>query len=583
MASEAPSWLTPLRDHLGKRVPATATAQELLPFQMEAVQEALECEGRFILGHEMGLGKTAMALAIVAHYQHEWPVLVVAPPVLLEQWSYEITRWLPQVDRSEVQVIRQATITRQKNKVKETKPVEIEASSKFVLVSYSLLVGQNKKVPGQRWNTTQTNDHLRATSAGGKYKVIIVDEAHALKAHDSLRTRTLLPMLQDARRAVLMTGTPMANSSAADVLPLLQAVAGRSAPKVPFTGWCEYFCDENRQIFTGFRWLDRWMGVNAEREEELHSLLRLRMARKLKREVMAELPPKQRVCVALEVTERELKRVRAQQDAVKDMERAVQGDEDDGVPTHELMRVFKLLAEAKQKAVCDWLDDALLPPILGGGAGGGKVIIFAHHLSVHGVLHEHLEKQLGSCGGQWVHVTGTTSSAYKDKQLAAFRDNPRCRVALLAVQACGAGLNLNQADTVVFAELCWTPSTLEQAEARVHRMGQQRSTLVYYLTAGGLDSPDAIMFNALNKKADAVARVVDGAEARGALRGASLQTPKRRPGEAEDDDEGAKAPAPRAERKRKQIELEEDDDDLGQGKKSVVRSLEPAVNAVVVD
>ena len=54
-------------------------------------------------------------------------------------------------------------------------------------------------------------------------------------------------------------------------------------------------------------------------------------------------------------------------------------------------------------------------------------------------------------------------------------------------------------DTCVFAELCWTPSALEQAEARVHRMGQQSSsTTIYYLTAGGKDSPDAIMFNALS-------------------------------------------------------------------------------------
>ena len=80
---------------------------------------------------------------------------------------------------------------------------------------------------------------------------------------------------------------------------------------------------------------------------------------------------------------------------------------------------------------------------------------------------------VGRRGGGLGTPPGTTPAADKDKKLAAFRDNPRCRVALLAVQACGAGLNLNQADTVVFAELCWTPSTLEQAEARIHRMGQQ--------------------------------------------------------------------------------------------------------------
>ena len=48
------------------------------------------------------------------------------------------------------------------------------------------------------------------------------------------------------------------------------------------------------------------------------------------------------------------------------------------------------------------------------------------------------------------------------------------------------GLNLSCADKACFAELCWTPATLEQAEARVHRMGQQASHVnVYYLLGGG--------------------------------------------------------------------------------------------------
>ena len=112
---DAPPWLSRLRDHLSERVPATAlptaVADDLLPFQVDAVQRALECNGRFILGHEMGLGKTAMALAIAAHYEQEWPVLVVAPPVLLEQWGHEITRWL-RVAPSEVQIVRKPTCVR---------------------------------------------------------------------------------------------------------------------------------------------------------------------------------------------------------------------------------------------------------------------------------------------------------------------------------------------------------------------------------------------------------------------------------------------------------------------------------------
>ncbi len=43
----------------------------------------------------MYLGKTTMALGVSAHYKDEWPVLDIAPTVLLEQWAEKITRWLP--------------------------------------------------------------------------------------------------------------------------------------------------------------------------------------------------------------------------------------------------------------------------------------------------------------------------------------------------------------------------------------------------------------------------------------------------------------------------------------------------------
>ena len=86
--------------------------------------------------------------------------------------------------------------------------------------------------------------------------------------------------------------------------------------------------------------------------------------------------------------------------------------------------------------------------------------------------------------------------------------------AVLALTACGVGLNLSCADTACFAELCWNPATLEQAEARVHRMGQQSSHVnVYYLLGGDEeDSPDSVMFRALVKKSRAAARAVDGGQ-----------------------------------------------------------------------
>ena len=107
---------------------------------------------------------------------------------------------------------------------------------------------------------------------------------------------------------------------------------------------------------------------------------------------------------------------------------------------------------------------------------------------------------------------------------------PRCRFAVLALTACGVGLNLACADTAVFVELCWTPSMLEQAEARVHRMGQKASHVsIYFLTAGeGSDSPDSAMFGALVNKSRAAARVVDGGAPINDLGSIGMQSPPSR-------------------------------------------------------
>ena len=137
-------------------------------------------------------------------------------------------------------------------------------------------------------------------------------------------------------------------------------------------------------------------------------------------------------------------------------------------------------------------------------------VVFAHH---H-VVHEQLGRLFGAKlpRSAWVHVTGRTPAAERVGSLKRFVEDPACRFAVLALSACGVGLNLAVADTAVFTELCWTPSMLEQAEARIHRMGQTASHCsIYYLMAGdGSESPDGAMFGALVNKQRAAHAVVDG-------------------------------------------------------------------------
>jgi SNF2 family DNA or RNA helicase len=69
----------------------------LLPFQIRGVEFALRNEGRVIICDEMGLGKTIQSIAIACCYRNEWPLLVIVPASLKDQWAAEFERWLPEL------------------------------------------------------------------------------------------------------------------------------------------------------------------------------------------------------------------------------------------------------------------------------------------------------------------------------------------------------------------------------------------------------------------------------------------------------------------------------------------------------
>ena len=531
-SASAPPWVDRLRATLTSgRGPAPHTTNipaQFFPYQKDAVEFALARGGRALFGHEMGLGKTAMAIVLAAHY--DLPALVVAPPILMEQWAAEIRRWLPQLRKEEVQVIKKGAD-------------RLRAEARWVIVSYDTLSG--KMVGGAR-----SNAHLRATAAGAPWQLIIADEAHKLKSVEAARTQTLLPLLHRARHAVLMTGTPLTNSCAADLYPLLSAIVG-DGRMPPIRQWNEHYCLENAKITlpTG-RQIDRWVGVHPEREGSLRDLLALAMARKTKAEVLTQLPPKRRFKIELQLTEKELKPVLEQMKTIRSFERDAEaaggasGDEP-GLPAPELMKAFRLLAEAKTAAVGEWIKEALID----GDPTGGKVLIFAHHHSVHDKLAEALRKALDQPAEQLIHITGETSQSERERRLAKFKTERRCRFALLSLTACSQGLNLTEASTCVFAELCWTPAMIDQAESRIHRMGQQAAAVnLYYLLAtsskfAGDDDrlPDGAMFGALVKKAQVASRVVDPHAAASSLADAQVVTPRPRAArreEADDDDAG---------------------------------------------
>merc|ERR1712060_894946 len=93
-----------------------------------------------------------------------------------------------------------------------------------------------------------------------------------------------------------------------------------------------------------------------------------------------------------------------------------------------------------------------------------------------------------------------------------FQEDPKCRIALLSITACGEGLTFTAAGLVIFAELYWVPGAIEQAEARAHRIGTTHNKIVVEFLVVP-NSPDELIYKSLNRKKMDTSHVLDGAAA----------------------------------------------------------------------
>jgi len=411
----------------------------MMPYQELGVRRSLIQRGRVLLADEMGLGKTLQALTVVAHYlEEQGPALVVAPSSLGSVWRDQAKRWLPKLRQSEVQLI---TSTKEQPLVQ----------SKIVIVSYALFA--------------RSPDTYSRTSGGEDWQIVVCDEAHYLRNPSSQRAKALLPVLHNAHRAVLVTGTPTPKQ-ASEAFVLLHALRPMQCS---FKEWCDRYGS----------------GRTEHRETEVAALLAEVMVRRLKADVLDQLPPKHRQRIELSIPA-------SASAIVKKLQAEAQagGHVDD--EEH-----FRQLARVKEVATQDYVEYLL-------DASSVKFILFAHHISMLDAFSKTLHKR----DVDFIRIDGSTPVQERSQLVNQFQTQASCRAAVLSVVAAGEGLTLTAASICVFCELCpAVPGTIEQAEARVHRIGQKASHVdIHFLIVEG--TRDDQVFARLETRETEVGRVL---------------------------------------------------------------------------
>jgi SWI/SNF-related matrix-associated actin-dependent regulator of chromatin subfamily A-like protein 1 len=402
---------------------------QLYPYQTIG-KKALLANDRFILGDEMGLGKTVQVL--MALTPEHLPAVVVCPASVRMVWADEVTKWRPELTTDVI----------------ETGKHKTKWGSDITITSYDLF-GKVKMNPP---------------------RTVICDEAHYLQNRQARRTRVVAKASAD-RRTWFLTGTPMWSKPKS--LYVLVKLCG--AWKGGYQEYAEQFCDAGWK-YNPYTGASQWDDSGASNLGQLNRLLAPIMLRRMKADVLKDLPQKTRQIIKVA-------------GGISDQEKKVDSFDpksvcDGWIPPGPIATAIRETAVLKVPAMLEHIKLVL--------ASEHKVVIFAWNIDVMDML----AGALRSFGV--VRIDGGVKLKDRWAAVKRFQQHDDTRVFIGQTIAAGTGLTLTAASTVIFAQPDWTPANLMQAEDRVHRISQDRKVLVQYLvTKGSIE--EAMLSNVLSK------------------------------------------------------------------------------------
>jgi SNF2 family DNA or RNA helicase len=425
---------------------AAVLGGELAPFQWAGVRYALDAR-RLFLADEQGLGKTVEALATV-EADGAYPAIVVCPASMKLGWEREARRWLPH--RSVAVVHGRAPVP---------------PAGEITILNYEIAAAH------------------RAALARRRPRALVVDESHYCKNPHAKRTQALRRLAEavaaDGLRLAL-TGTPVLNHPE-ELIAQLRLI-GRL-----------------QDYGSGARFAREFEGQRSE--ERLHWHLRRRcFVRRLKADVLPQLPAKRQVVIPIALTNESEYRLaeddviawlRTQPLDLRELDARIAATLR-AQRLAQLTALQRLAARGKLAGALGWIEDFL--------ASGEALVVFARHVEVQRAVLARFPDALS--------LLGEDSLVRRQASIAAFQDRDGPSLIVCATRVAAQGITLTRASNVCFLELEWTPAMHDQAEDRCHRIGQRDAVTAWYLLAAG--TIDETMVTLIQRKRQIVSAVTDG-------------------------------------------------------------------------
>jgi SNF2 family DNA or RNA helicase len=423
-----------------------------------------------ILADEMGLGKTLQTIAFIKSEVDEnkgnkMPSLVVCPTSLVYNWQDEINKF--QQDLKCV-IVSGSKEEREKN-IKSIKEADV------VITSYALIR-----------RDIEEYENI-------KFRYCFLDEAQNIKNPQSLNAQRVKSI--KAKGYFALTGTPIENS-----LKELWSIFDFIMPGYLL----------NSRKFSQKYELPIVKNKDKNVLNELNMHIKPFILRRLKKDVITELPPKIEHNIIVDMTE-EQKKIYASfvQQAKEDMDREIEAN---GFNKSKI-KILSMLTRLRQ-ICCDpstFIEnytgdngkmEAILDIVENNINQGHKMLLFSQFTSVL----KNIAKRFNENNIKYLYLDGSTKADVRRNLVKEFNEGDSS-IFLISLKAGGTGLNLTGADIVIHFDPWWNPAVEQQASDRAHRIGQKKTVEVIRLIAKG--SIEEKIYKIQEKKKEIIKNVVD--------------------------------------------------------------------------
>ena len=383
------------------------------------------------LADDMGLGKTLQAIALLSkvHEEKKKKSMVIMPKSLIYNWENEIKRFSPKL-----KVGIYYGINRDFSSLKK---VDI------ILTTYGTIRNDIENLLEQ------------------KFDLLVLDESQNIKNINSQTTKAVL--LLNAKKRVALSGTPIENN-------LLELYSLFRFLNPEMFGSVQEFT--NDYIVPIQKYSD------TSTIEELRKKIYPFLLRRVKKEVLADLPDKIEKLVYVDMNDehrRFYEERRKYYYSLLEKNTSSQGNFDKFFVLQAINELRHIVSspELESKKIISSKKEVLIENVIEAIENNHKVLVFVNYLSsIESICDSLKENKI-----KYLKMTGQT----KDRQnlVDKFQNDSRYKVFVMTLKTGGVGLNLVSADTIFIYDPWWNTTVENQAIDRAYRLGQDKTVFAY--------------------------------------------------------------------------------------------------------